>query len=138
MRKSVDWEALRQFRESHNPFAYELGIRLHEMQERRAEALLCIEEKHMNINGVVHGGVLMALADTAGGAACSYLDEPLSTVDLQYRFLRPVRLGDVVFAEAEVEKEGGSLLVVTVRLMVGQVLVGISTASFYRMRRKSQ
>ena len=65
-------------------------------------------DKHRNPNGVAHGAVLFALADTAmGRATMSVLDEGVfcATIELSLRFIRPVR-GGTVLAEATLLKRG--------------------------------
>jgi uncharacterized protein (TIGR00369 family) len=64
--------------------------------------------------GVLHGGVLMALADSAG-ATCAFLNLPTgastATIESKTNFLRAVRNGDVV-ATARPLHIGSSTIVV--------------------------
>lgn len=67
-----------------------------------------ISEPHLNPNGVVHGAVLFALADTAmGAAAMSVLSDGhyAASVDVQQRFVRPASAGRLD-ASVEVLKRG--------------------------------
>jgi acyl-coenzyme A thioesterase PaaI-like protein len=52
-----------------NLFAAQLGVRFVETGLDRVVAELEIRGSLLNIRGVVHGGALMALADTVGGTA---------------------------------------------------------------------
>jgi uncharacterized protein (TIGR00369 family) len=52
-------------------FAGELGVRFVEATPERVCAELLAEDRHCTVPGVVHGGVIMSLADTMGGAATS-------------------------------------------------------------------
>jgi acyl-CoA thioesterase len=73
-----------------------LGFEYEEVPEGWGEAWLDVAEHHLNPNGVVHGSVPYALADTAmGRATMSVLDEGMycATVELAVRFLRPVTGG---------------------------------------------
>src|SRR5262245_37455222 len=67
----------------------------------------------------LHGGVISALADTAGGAAVwSAIDDPtarISTIDLRVDYLRPGRLERLV-AEADVVRVGGRVGVADIRV----------------------
>jgi uncharacterized protein (TIGR00369 family) len=67
----------------------------------------------------LHGGVLSALADAAGGAALwSGIDDDrgrVSTIDLRIDYLRPGRLEDVV-AEGRTVRLGKRVGVADVRL----------------------
>src|SRR6204780_4405425 len=73
-----------------------------------------VARKHLQVHGVVHGGVLAALADTAGGLA-TYMTVPrgtrVATVEMKINFLEAVEAG-TVFAEAEVVRRGRHIAVV--------------------------
>ena len=59
---------------------------------------LTVQDRHLNPNGVVHGGVLFTLIDTAMGAALmSCLDEGdiCATIQISMNYLRPVVSGVV-------------------------------------------
>ena len=60
-----------------------------------------VEPRHLNINGVVHGGVYATILDTAmGGAVVTMLDEDetTATTSLYVEFLRPAREGQTLRA----------------------------------------
>jgi uncharacterized protein (TIGR00369 family) len=67
----------------------------------------------------LHGGVLSALADAAGGAALwATLEDPrarISTIDLRIDYLRAARL-ELVVADAHVVRAGNRVGVVDVRI----------------------
>jgi uncharacterized protein (TIGR00369 family) len=67
----------------------------------------------------LHGGVLSALADTAGGAAVwGSVPDPhsrISTIDLRIDYLRPARL-EAIVADARVVRLGNRVGVVEVRM----------------------
>ncbi|HVZ72561.1 MAG TPA: PaaI family thioesterase [Polyangia bacterium] len=74
-----------------------------------------VDPAHHNTNGVLHGGVLMALLDTAMGQAVGALVEPTgrfnAAAQLNINFLAPVKSG-LVRAQAKVKKLGKRLAVV--------------------------
>lgn len=89
-----------------------LDLQLVDVADGRATARLEIGDAHLNPNGVVHGAVLFALADTAmGGAAMSVLDEGqfATSVDLQLRFVRPASEGELL-TRVEVLKRGRNVI----------------------------
>jgi uncharacterized protein (TIGR00369 family) len=94
------------------PFARLLDIEVDHAEDGLARASLALSEKHSSIPGrtIAHGGVVHALADTAGGAAVISLhEEPTPTVDIRFDHLAPAR-NDLV-AEAEVVRDGSSVAV---------------------------
>ncbi len=93
------------------------GLVLHVPEPGRAEYRMTIREEHLSSPGVAHGGVLAGLMDAVLGAAALTLafttGELVSTVEFKMNYLRAVRLGDELRAEARVEQAGSSLLVVS-------------------------
>jgi uncharacterized protein (TIGR00369 family) len=80
------------------PFADGLGIALEEASAARVRAALSWAPELCTAGGVLHGGALMTLADTAG-ALCAFLNLPpgasTSTVESKTNFFRAVRSGTV-------------------------------------------
>jgi uncharacterized protein (TIGR00369 family) len=73
---------------------------------------LRVEERHGNLGGSAHGGLLAALVDFALGRAIGAEtgeDGAPATVSLTTDFLRLVRPGDWVEAHTEVERIGRTL-----------------------------
>lgn len=96
------------------PFAEKLGIALAEAAPARVRAVLAWAPELCTVGGALHGGALMALADTAG-AVCAFLNLPpgagTSTVESKTNFFRAVRSG-VVRAEARPVHVGRSFIAV--------------------------
>jgi uncharacterized protein (TIGR00369 family) len=90
--------------------------------------LLPVREEHLGDvrRPALHGGVVSALIDTAGGiAAWSALaqGEAVSTVDLMVDFLEPGRVAGPLRAEAELIRKGNRVCHVRVRVTQDGVLV---------------
>ncbi|MGQ5633414.1 MULTISPECIES: PaaI family thioesterase [unclassified Streptomyces] len=97
------------------PFAAGLGVELREATAERVVGTLPWSPGACTAGGVLHGGALMALADSVG-AVCAYLNLPegaagTSTVESKTNFLRAVTAGHVV-ATARPLHHGGTLIVV--------------------------
>lgn len=78
-----------------------------------------VRPRHLNINGVVHGGVYATVLDTAmGGAVVSVLTEGESTAttSLYVEFLRSARAGVELVARGEVLRRGRHLAFVEGKL----------------------
>jgi uncharacterized protein (TIGR00369 family) len=81
------------------PFANTLGITVVRYEADDVRARLAWDTALCTSGGVLHGGALMALADTTGGA-CAFLNLPAgsagtTTVESKTNFLRAVREGYV-------------------------------------------
>ena len=73
-----------------------------------AVAALDVSDRHLNPNGVVHGGVVFTLVDTAmGRATMSVLEEGriCASIEVAVRYLRPITDGRLV-ATASVLRAG--------------------------------
>jgi uncharacterized protein (TIGR00369 family) len=109
-----------------------LGGKVESFEEGISVMSMALEEKHMNPNGVVHGGVVTTLMDEAAGHAIvtirgleAMAETPHATVDMSVSLLSGARVGDelvcqartlrvgraVAFAEAEVRRRGSDDLV---------------------------
>lgn len=81
------------------PLAKTLGMRTDEYTADRVVVSVDWAPELCTSNGVVHGGVIMALADSAGGG-CAFLNLPAgatgtSTIESKTNFLGAVRSGAV-------------------------------------------
>ena len=88
-----------------------------------------MEISDANIAGIVHGGTIMKLVDTAAGlAAMKHCGGPAVTVSMDtMSFLAPVRIGDMVTVRASVNDVGRTSLEVGVRVESENVLSGERT-----------
>jgi uncharacterized protein (TIGR00369 family) len=102
-----------------------LGFDVETVEKGRAVFLLDVLAHHKQLHGVVHGGILAALADTTAAIA-AYTAVPrgteIATVELKINYLEPVPGGRIkadarvlragrnfVVAECEILNENGSL-----------------------------
>jgi 1,4-dihydroxy-2-naphthoyl-CoA hydrolase len=79
------------------PFAEELGMRVLNSTREEVRAQLPWTKSRTTTGGSMHGGVLMALADTTG-AVCAFLNLPedasgTTTIESKTNFLRALRTG---------------------------------------------
>lgn len=88
---------------------------------------LRVEDRHINPNGVVHGGVYMTMADHAGSMAIyRSLSEKTSfaTISLNCDFLGPATEGDWIEASGEVVRKTRTLAFANARIeLAGQAIV---------------
>ena len=97
------------------PFAQLLGIELDDVDTGTATLGLNLTRQMTQNHGVVHGGAIASLIDTATAFAIISLlsrGERVSTVDLTISYLRPLTAGRVT-ATARVLRAGRRLFVVS-------------------------
>ena len=109
------------------PFAALVGIDLLEASSELVRGRLAWAPERCTAGDLLHGGALMALADTCGGA-CAFLNLPdgasgTATIESKTNFLRGVREGAVtastrplhigrtmIVLETEIAREDGALV----------------------------
>src|SRR6202041_197910 len=106
-------EQLRRRLQKNSP-SRQMGFTLAKAPRGRVRLQMKVDARHLQVHGVVHGGVLAALADTAGGLA-SYMACPLgtrvATVEMKINYLEGVERGSIT-ADARVVRIGRHLSVV--------------------------
>lgn len=119
------------------PFAKLLGISIIDVSEGLASLSLKIRPEFLQNHGVVHGGVIAALIDTAAAfAVVSILDtgETTTTIDLTVHYLYPLTEG-VCTAHAKLLRTGKRVLVLSVEVNdEDQRIVATATTAFLRRR----
>ena len=100
------------------PYARLLGIQLEKVAPGEATLTLAIRPELTQNHGVVHGGAIASLLDTATAFAILTLlepDERVTTVDLTICYLRPAVEG-MLHATAQVLRQGRRLFTVSAEL----------------------
>ena len=101
------------------PFAGLLGIDVVAASPEEVRARLDWDESRCTAGGILHGGALMALADSAGGL-CAFLNLPpgasaTATIESKTNFFRPVS-DRYVEATSHVLHKGRTTIVVETEL----------------------
>lgn len=107
------------------PFASLLGIDITQATSDEVRAQLPWRPEHCTMAGILHGGAMMAFADTIG-AVCAFLNLPegttTATLESKTNLFRPVR--------------GGTLTGVSKPLHVGRVTIVAQTDLFDEQERR--
>jgi acyl-CoA thioesterase len=76
------------------------GVRLIDVGPGRARVAMIVESRHVNGHGICHGGYLFLLADAALAYAANSYGTSAVAAGADIAFLRPVRVGARLEAEA--------------------------------------
>lgn len=139
----MNLSALRQFFEDGIPFNRLLGIKIESIED--VQCVMRVPFKPELIGNptipAIHGGVLSALADTAGGlAVLTRLEElaGVSTIDLRIDYLRPAGEADLVCV-AEAIRVGHRVGVTKMRIFQEDGDVTIAECrGVYNIRRRTE
>ena len=100
-----------------------LSMRLVHLDLETAEFVIDVEQKHRQLMGVVHGGVMAALIDTAAFWAVYFGVEDesmwLTTVDLKLNYLTPAT-GGTLRAQGRQIKSGRTLCYAEAQVVDGR------------------
>ncbi|HTZ48491.1 MAG TPA: PaaI family thioesterase [Verrucomicrobiae bacterium] len=120
-----------------------LGFEVESVQDGRAIFRLDVRPRHKQIHGVVHGGILAALADTTAAIA-AYTAVPrgveLATLELKINYMEPVP-GGRVKADARVLRSGRNFIVTECEIynesgsMAAKALLTFSAAAGHSIRK---
>lgn len=114
---SMEFEKLIDFRNKIPGFTKEMGMRVTEAGDGYARVEMDIEEHLSNPIGSVHGGVIFALADTAGGVAATSKGSFVTTVTGDINYLNPAIKVKKLTAVTREIKAGKNILVYDVTVM---------------------
>lgn len=92
-----------------------------------------VDERHINANGVCHGGMLMTFVDAALGVAVWELGPEgfAVTVSQQTNFLKPARHGDVVSVTPVILRKTREMVFARGDFFVGDALI-VSATSIWK------
>ena len=114
-----------------------VGTELSSSEEGRAVVSLRAEERHLNPNGTVHGGVVYTLVDVSMAEALKTMiegDERPVTIEIKVNYLEPGRPGTLT-STARVRKGGKRLIIVEAEVTQeddGEV-VALATGTYTRV-----
>jgi acyl-coenzyme A thioesterase 13 len=116
-----------------SPFADLIGPIYQKAEANQLIFAVRAEQKHCNVRGHVHGGVLGTLADIAMGYSTAFSTDPptpIVTVNLSIDFTGKADQGDWIEIHTDVLKVGRNLAFANCHLRVGAARIGRASAVF--------
>ena len=119
------------------PFAKLLGLEMGELKPGEATLHLAVRDELKQNQGVMHGGAVASLIDTASAFAVVTQLEPherVTTTDLTIHYLRPIVSGRLT-ATARVIRGGRRLFVLSIEVMNDQQkLVATAVTTYIKLQ----
>jgi uncharacterized protein (TIGR00369 family) len=114
-----------------------IGTELSSAEEGHAVVSLRAEERHLNPNGTVHGGVVYTLVDVSMAEALRTMiggDERPVTIEIKVNYLEPGRPGTLT-STAQVRKGGKRLTIVEAEVTQedDNEVVALATGTYTRI-----
>jgi uncharacterized protein (TIGR00369 family) len=119
------------------PYARLLGLELGEISPGAVTIHLVVRDELRQNQGVVHGGAVASLIDTAAAFAVLTqieVNERVTTTDLTIHYLRPASSGRLT-ARARIVRAGRRLFVLSVEVTNDQqILVATAVTSYIKLQ----
>jgi uncharacterized protein (TIGR00369 family) len=118
------------------PYASLLGLELGEISPGTVTIHLQVRDELRQNQGVVHGGAVASLIDTAAAfAVLTQIEthERVTTTDLTIHYLRPASSGRLT-ARARIVRAGRRLFVLSVEVTNHQILVATAVTSYIKLQ----
>jgi acyl-CoA thioesterase len=93
-------------KEKEEPIAASLKMKLVELTPGYAKITMTLKPEHLNFNGMVFGGVIMAIADQSFAYASNSMVMPSIATQFNIHLIAGANVGDVLTAEGQVLKSG--------------------------------
>jgi len=138
-RTALDEKRIAQIREifTHVPYAHFIGLELGEIRSGEATIHLKVRDDFRQNQGVVHGGVIASVIDTASAfAVVTQLEQGdrVTTTDLTIHYLRPVTEGEIR-AAARIVRSGRRLFVISVEVWDSrQALIATAVTGYIKLK----
>jgi acyl-CoA thioesterase len=117
---------------SGNPFADHVGFTLEPAEPGHSTGRLRIEPHHLNPNGVLHGAVLYAMADTGMGAAVFPTLAPgelCATIEVKMTYFKAIVRGEVACRTVLVNR-GKRVAYLESSVYAGEVLLAKASGTY--------
>ena len=114
MNKQECLQLLKRFEGS--SFIEHCGIKLEDADCGWVKSSMPVTGKITNPFGYIHGGAIATLMDTTGGIVCWTVGCTVCTLDLDTNFMKNVKVGRTVFAEARILRKTEHVIFVEVQV----------------------
>lgn len=88
-----------------------LGAEIIPTDDGCARLELEVKPHHSNPYGILHGGVMTTMADTAMGAACLMKNKKVVTVSMTLEFMHAVPMNTRIITDAKILHEGHHIFI---------------------------
>lgn len=91
-----------------SPYWITMGITFDQLTQEQARIKIPLQTAHLNMNGTIHGGVIVSILDAVMGVTLRHqiYKSKVATMSLTTQFIKPTFDGSTVFATANVIHAG--------------------------------
>ena len=101
------------------------GLLFRELSEVEYEFKTTINEKHLNVSGITHGGYIASIIDAGSGTGAyrSAGNVPCVTVSLDIKFIGATKLGDEIIGLTKIQKKTKTLIFLDCQLQSNEKII---------------
>ncbi len=134
--RAEDFHKMMDFRNNHPGFTREMGMKVTEVSDGYARVEMDVDKRSCNPISSVHGGVIFALADTAGGVAATTKGSLVTTVTGNINYLNPALEAKKLIATTREVKVGKNILVYDVSVTdENEKIIAEARMTFYSLHK---
>jgi acyl-CoA thioesterase len=93
-----------------------LGIEICEVKKGFAKGKFILKDKHMNVFGNAHGGIIFTFADHVGGACGNSLGRKAVLVESSIQYFKGAVVGETIYGEAAYSYKGKKIGRIDIRI----------------------
>ena len=109
-----------------------LGVKIVPLENLKVRLELFVGERHTNPYGLLHGGMMATLVDTAMGAACLARNKKVVTVSLTVEYMKAFPVHTKILTDAKIIHEGRKIIFCECNLLDEKnTLYAKSSATFF-------
>lgn len=121
------------------PALKNMKITLRQIAPGKAGFEMLIDPGYSNSRGTAHGGLIASFADTAMGYAGISLDLMLVTLEMNLNYFASVKVGERIFADAEVVHNGRTTVVAEAKIYdSGNRIISKSRGTYFPVGKISE
>ena len=94
-----------------------LGVKAVPAENGEVRLELFVGERHTNPYGLLHGGVMATLVDTAMGAACLARNKKVVTISMTVEFMKSFPVHTKILTDAQIIHDGNRILFCECKLL---------------------
>ena len=109
-----------------------LGVKTVPLENGEVRLELFVGERHTNPYGLLHGGVMSILVDTAMGAACLARNKKVVTISMTVEFMKAFPVHTKILTDAKIVREGRKIIFCECKLIdEKEIIYAKANATFF-------
>ena len=115
------------------------GVLFRNISENKYEFKSIINENHLNVAGITHGGYIAALIDAGAGTAAHRVsgNAPCVTISLELKYIGASKVGDEIIGTVNILKKTKTLVFLNCEIRSGENTVASASGVWKILKIKS-